>query len=47
MAAIFAGEAQVSAELGAVRDTVSIAALNGPTETVIAGEENAVASCLK
>jgi acyl transferase domain-containing protein len=46
MAAIFAGEAQVSAALGGVRDRVSIAALNGPTETVIAGAESAVAEIL-
>ena len=44
MAAIFAGESEVSAALGAARDRVSIAALNGPAETVIAGDESSVSA---
>ena len=47
MAAIFEGEAQVNGALGDVRDRVSIAALNGPTETVIAGEESSVAAIVR
>jgi epothilone polyketide synthase D len=44
MAAIFAGEAEVSAALADVHGRVSIAALNGPAETVIAGDERSVAA---
>ncbi|MBI1357399.1 MAG: SDR family NAD(P)-dependent oxidoreductase [Acidobacteria bacterium] len=44
MAAIFAGEEAVRAALAAAPGTVSIAALNAPTETVISGEPSAVAA---
>ena len=37
MAAVFAGAAQVTAAIARYRDTVSIAALNGPQNTVISG----------
>jgi acyl transferase domain-containing protein/acyl carrier protein len=43
MAAIFADEAIVAPSLAPLRDKVAIAALNGPSETVISGDASAVA----
>ena len=42
MAAVFAPEAQVARALGSVAATVSIAAVNGPAQTVIAGAATSV-----
>ncbi len=42
MAAVFADEATVAAALAPYADRVAIAALNGPAQTVISGEETAV-----
>ncbi len=46
MAAVFAAEEVVAAALTPHSDRVSIAAVNGPTQTVISGEETAVAHIL-
>lgn len=46
MAAVFADEATVAAALAPYAERVSIAAVNGPTQTVISGEETAVAAIL-
>lgn len=46
MAAVFAGEARVAAMLEPWRDQISIAALNGPENTVISGDEQAVRQLL-
>lgn len=46
MAAVFADEATVAALLAPYADRVAIAALNGPAQTVISGEETAVAHIL-
>ncbi|QRK05997.1 acyltransferase domain-containing protein [Archangium violaceum] len=42
MAAVFAGEAEVAESLRLHEGRVSLAAINGPTETVISGERQAV-----
>jgi acyl transferase domain-containing protein/D-arabinose 1-dehydrogenase-like Zn-dependent alcohol dehydrogenase/acyl carrier protein len=47
MAAVFASEAVVNAALADVRDRVSIGALNGPAETVIAGDQSGVSLVLE
>ncbi|HUS39516.1 MAG TPA: polyketide synthase dehydratase domain-containing protein, partial [Pirellulales bacterium] len=46
MAAVFADEASVKRTLAAVGNRVAIAALNGPQNTVISGEESAVTEIL-
>jgi acyl transferase domain-containing protein len=47
MAAVFAPEADVLTALASVRTVVSIAAHNGPTESVISGERGAVRAVLE
>jgi acyl transferase domain-containing protein len=42
MASIFVGAAEVESELESVADKVTVAALNGPENTVISGERDAV-----
>ena len=46
MAAVFAGETRVSALLEPWRDQVTIAALNGPENIVISGDEHAIRQVL-
>ena len=46
MAAVFADEARVAAGLAGCMDRLSIAAINGPQETVISGDADAVAAAV-
>ncbi len=46
MAAVFAPEARVAAAIQSCRDQVAIAALNGPENIVISGDEAAVQQVL-
>jgi acyl transferase domain-containing protein len=46
MAAIFSDEATVRAAIAAFTDVVSIAAVNGPQNVVISGQETAVTTIL-
>lgn len=47
MAAVFASEAAASKAIAGLEDSVSIAAVNGPENTVISGESDAVQSVLQ
>ena len=47
MAAVFIGETQAAAAIAPYRQEVSIAALNGPNETVISGTQKAVQAVVK
>jgi acyl transferase domain-containing protein len=46
MAAVFADEARVAERLASCMDRLSIAAINGPQETVISGDADAVAAAV-
>jgi len=47
MAAVFAGEERVAAAVGGYKETVSIAAVNGPENTVISGVRESLGRVLK
>jgi len=47
MAAVFAGESQVAAAVAGYKETVSVAAVNGPENTVISGARESIEKILK